>query len=129
MAASRLRALLVDDHVLLAVGLQMLLEQLGHEVVEVVVSGEEAIQSAEHHRPNFVVMDVELEGAMDGVEAATIIYERLGIRSIFFTGHSDPETRERARAAEPLAFLDKSSSKADLAAAISTIAAGEIALK
>jgi two-component system, response regulator PdtaR len=121
MVSSQLRVLIVDDHQLLAVGLEVLLTQLGHTVVETVGTGEEAIVAAERHRPDLVLMDIRLEGDMDGIEAAKEIRSRFGIRSVFFTGQTDSKTRELAAEAEPIAFLDKTTSKAELARVISAV--------
>jgi two-component system, response regulator PdtaR len=115
MGSAQLQVLVVENHELLAVGLELLLRQLGHKPVEVVGTGEEAIAAAERHRPDLILMDVGLDGEMDGIEAAQEIRTRFGIRSLFFTGMSDAETRMRAAVAEPIAFLDKTSSKAELA--------------
>jgi two-component system, response regulator PdtaR len=65
-------------------------------------------------------MDIRFEaGRIDGIEAAQEIRRRLGLRSVFFSGYSDARTRERAAAAEPLAFVDKTASRAELARVIS----------
>jgi CheY-like chemotaxis protein len=87
-----LRTLIVDDHEILGAGLACMLAELGHEVVDIVGTGEEAIESASRHKPDLIIMDVNLEGDMDGIAAATAIRQQLGIRSIFF-----PATRTRAR--------------------------------
>jgi two-component system, response regulator PdtaR len=118
-----LRILCVDDHQIIAAGLSSLLEELGHELVDFVSTGEEAIGSAERYKPDLIIMDIRLEGDMDGIEAASEIRQRFGIRSIFFSGYADPETRERANRADPVAFLDKTSSQAILARVINAVAA------
>jgi CheY-like chemotaxis protein len=118
MVSPRLRVLVVDDHQVLGAGLSCLLEELGHEVVDFVGTGEEAITSAERYKPDLILMDVHLEDDMDGIEAASQIRRHWGIKSIFFSGYSDAETRKRASMAEPIAFLDKTSSKADLVGVI-----------
>jgi two-component system, response regulator PdtaR len=120
MGSAQLQVLVVENHELLAVGLELLLTQLGHKAVDVVGTGEEAIAAAERYRPDLILMDIGLDGEMDGIEAAQEIRARFGIRSLFFTGMADPETRQRAALVEPIAFLDKTSSKADLARIIST---------
>ena len=116
-----MHVLIVEDHHLLAVGLELLLEEQGHDLVGVVSSGEQAVAAAEQHRPDLIIMDIALEGGMDGIDAAREIRSRLGIRSLFFTGVSDPETRQRAIAADPIAFLDKTSSPDQLRQVIAAI--------
>jgi two-component system, response regulator PdtaR len=123
MVATQLRVLVVENHQLLAVGLELLLTQLGHKAIEVVATGEEAIIAAERHRPDLILMDIGLDGDMDGIDAAQKILNRFGIRSLFFTGVSDPDTRARAALADPVAFLDKTSSKAELGSVISAFGA------
>jgi DNA-binding NarL/FixJ family response regulator len=121
MGAPRLRVLIVDDHQIICAGLECLLEELGHEVVEIVGTGAEAISSAERHKPDLILMDIHLEGDMDGIEAGSEIRKRFGIRSIFFSGDSDPETLKRAALAEPINILDKTTSQADLARVINAV--------
>jgi two-component system, response regulator PdtaR len=113
-----LRTLIVDDHEILGAGLACMLTELGHEVLDIVGTGEEAIESASRHKPDLIIMDVHLVGSMDGIAAATTIRQQLGIRSIFFSGYSDEDTRQRAAAADPIAFLDKTTSKEELARVI-----------
>ena len=52
-------------------------------------------------------MDIRLIGSRDGIDAAAEIRRRFGIGSIFVTANTDPETRERAQAVQPVAFLEK----------------------
>jgi len=84
--STRLRVLIVEDHQLLAVGLELLLNKLGHEFVDVASTGEDAILLAERQRPDLIVMDIGLDGKMDGIEAARKIGDRFGIRCIFLQG-------------------------------------------
>ena len=95
-------------------GLELLLDELGHELVDVVRTGEDAIRLAERQRPDLIVMDIGLDGDMDGIEAAREIRDRFAIRCIFFTGRTDPETRVRATSVNPVAFLSKTSTEEEL---------------
>jgi len=110
----QLRVLIVEDHQVLAMGLELLLDELGHELVDVVSTGEDAIRLAERQRPDLIVMDIGLDGDMDGIEAAREIGDCFGIRCIFFTGRTDPETRVRATSVNPVAFLSKTSTEEEL---------------
>jgi DNA-binding NarL/FixJ family response regulator len=118
-----LRALVVDDHPIIAAGLACLVEELGHQVVAIVGTHDEAVRSAEQHTPDLILMDVRLEGKVDGIQAALQIRGQLGIRSIFFSGYLDAITREKAALADPVALLDKTASKDDLARVIQAVAA------
>ena len=104
----RLRILIVEDHKIVSLGIEAVLLDAGHEVVASASSATEALKVATDHRPDLILMDIKLAGGTDGVEAAIQIRDQLGIPSIFFTGHVDADTRERASAASPLAIIDKS---------------------
>ena len=71
------------------------------------MSANQAVQLAEREKPDVVLMDIRLNGDRDGIEAAEEIYSHLGIQSIFVSANSDPRTRERAAALQPLGFLQK----------------------
>ena len=64
------RILIVEDELAMAKDIQYRLECLGYEVCSSASSGEEAIERAQVDRPNLVLMDIQLKGEMDGVEAA-----------------------------------------------------------
>jgi DNA-binding NarL/FixJ family response regulator len=121
MASARLQVLVVENQPIMAAGIAELLHALGHDVVATVPTGEEAIEVAAKSRPDFVLMDVSLDGDMDGIEAAQEIRNAFGTRSIFFTGTCDGFTRWRASLVGPLAFLDKTSTASQLALAIETV--------
>jgi len=107
LAARSLRVLIVEDEFFISLHTEQLLQVLGHVVVGIAVSAEQAIHFAEQERPDVVLMDIRLNGSRDGIEAADEIRKRLGIGSIFVTANTDPHTRQRALASEPLGFLEK----------------------
>lgn len=102
-----LRVLVVEDEFFISLHTKEMLEALGHTVVGVAVSANQAVQLAERNKPDVVLMDIRLNGDRDGIEAAEEIYRRLDIQSIFVSANSDPRTRERAAALRPLGFLQK----------------------
>ncbi len=101
------RILIVEDERLLAEELRERLTAIGATVVGSVVTGPQAIETAEQTRPDLVLMDIRLRGDMDGIEAATRITTALGTPIIFLTAHSDQMTVERAKAASPCGYLLK----------------------
>jgi two-component system, response regulator PdtaR len=100
------RILVVEDDYFVALTLEHTLTEAGYRVVAVAASGEEALDLAGRERPDLVLMDIRLAGAMDGIEAARVLRER-GFRSVFASAHSDAETRQRGAPAEPLDWLSK----------------------
>src|SRR5215510_12701896 len=107
LEARSLRVLIVEDEFFISLHTKQLLQTLGHRVVGIAVSADQAIHFAEQERPDVVLMDIRLVGSRDGIEAADEIRARLGIGSIFVTANTDTRTRQRALASQPLGFLEK----------------------
>lgn len=102
-----LRVLIVEDEFFISLNTEIMLEALGHTVVGVAVSADEAERMAERERPDVILMDIRLIGSRDGIDAAIAINDKLGIGSLFVTANTDVHTRRRALAAHPLGFLEK----------------------
>lgn len=110
--------LIVEDEQLVAIDIEAQLERLGHRVVGMAVSGEEAIAQAVRLRPDLVLMDVRIEGPMDGIDTAREI-GRLGQSPVvFLTAYTDVETLQRAGTAEPYGYLVKPFDQRELDAAV-----------
>jgi CheY-like chemotaxis protein len=101
------RILIVEDERLIAIDLQRRLTRLGHSVVGLAASGVEAIQKALALYPDVVLMDIRLQGAMDGVEAAQRIQASAPVPVVFMTAYVDEDTRQRVRATSPWGYLHK----------------------
>ncbi len=99
--------LVVEDEVVIAMDLQATLIDLGHEVPEIITSGEAAIQKALELRPDLVLMDIHLSGAVDGITAAAAITEALDIPVIYLTAYADEETLQRASLTAPFGYILK----------------------
>lgn len=104
---SAARILVVEDEAIVAEDLRDLLEELRYEVAAVVPSGREAIAKAVELRPDLVLMDIKLKGAMEGIEAAVKIREQTGPPVVFLTAFADERTLERAKTACPYGYLIK----------------------
>lgn len=109
-----LRIMIVEDEALIAMDLEMTLEDLGVEVVCKASSAAEAVRLARHHQPDCATMDINIHGDRDGVSAAIELFQMLGIRSIFVSAYGNPETRERATAANPVGWISKPFSETEL---------------
>jgi diguanylate cyclase (GGDEF)-like protein/PAS domain S-box-containing protein len=101
------RILVVEDESIVALDIQDRLESLGYEVPITVASGEKAIEQAGVLRPDLVLMDIQLQGRMDGVEAADEIRRLFGIPVIYLTANADHPTVERAKVTEPFGYVIK----------------------
>jgi two-component system, response regulator PdtaR len=101
------KILVVEDEFVTATALQVSLEGLGFEVVGTADTGEDAIRSAEELKPDIILMDIQLIGEMNGIQAAAIIKEKSGIPVIFLTGQSDDATIGKALESEPFGYIVK----------------------
>lgn len=102
-----LKILIVEDEVITGMCLKKNLEKLGYEVGKPVVSGEDAVIIALKEKPSVILMDINLIGEMDGVEAVEMINKQENIPVIYTTGYSNIEIKERAMKTQPLAYLEK----------------------
>jgi PAS domain S-box-containing protein len=104
---TRKRILIVEDEVIISMTLREAVQGMGYEVVDLVTSGEDAIVAAGTLKPDLILMDIRLNGEMDGIEAAKEIHMRHDIPIIFLTAHSDQETLARAVHTNSYGYLIK----------------------
>jgi signal transduction histidine kinase len=104
---SPIKILIVEDEMIIAEDMADALMNLGYEITGVVGSGNKAIEQAATTHPDIVLMDINLQGELDGVEAADEIRVNQEIPVIFLTAYADQQTIERAKATEPFAYLLK----------------------
>jgi two-component system, response regulator PdtaR len=112
------RIVIVEDDVFIRLDLATHLRGAGHEVVGTAASATEAVHITERERPDLVLMDVRLIGERDGIEAATEIWLRFSIRSLFVSANLDAAARAKAAAANPIGFLEKPYTPTTLLAAV-----------
>jgi PAS domain S-box-containing protein len=101
------RILVVDDERIVAQDIIEVLNGMGCQVVGTALSGEEAIAKAGEFRPDLILMDITLQGQMDGVEAASIIRREYDIPCVFLTAYSDRRYLERAKLTLPAGYMVK----------------------
>nr|MBI1229479.1 response regulator [Cytophagales bacterium] len=110
----RIRILIVEDDMVIAANISLQLTKLGYEVTGIESRGEEAIHHAKENLPDIILMDINLKGQLDGVEAAKIIKTFSDIPLIYLTGNSDEASFQKARETHPFAFLSKPFNKVNL---------------
>ena len=101
------RILVVEDERVVARDIQYRLTEMGHTVVNITRGGEEAVRLAHELRPDLVLMDIRLEGRVDGIAAAEEIRSRLHLPIVFLTAYADEDTLHRARVTEPFGYVLK----------------------
>ncbi len=115
---TKTRILVVEDEAITVAALKRELASLGYEVIATANTTESAVQAAEQHQPDIVLMDITLAGKLDGIAAAVTIRGTTGAPVIFLTAHADHGTMERAMLAGPFGYLLKPFNQAELKAAI-----------
>lgn len=101
------RILIVEDEHIVALDLQQQVEKLGHAVVGIGGTGQEAIDLALEMLPDLILMDIRLRGDMDGITAANEIRSVKQIPIVYLTAYSDAKTLERASVTQPLGYILK----------------------
>ena len=101
------KIVVIEDDAIVSMAMENLLVEAGYVVLSTCARGEDALAVIERQRPDLVLADVKLAGAMDGIEAAAAIRARRDVPIIFVTAHTDPTTRERMRAVGPADILAK----------------------
>lgn len=101
------KILVVEDEELIGQDIRILLEDMGYEVPDLIRSGEEAITRAREIQADLVLMDIMLEGEIDGIEAAHRINKDYGIPIIYITAYRNKEIFNRAKSTEPYAYIIK----------------------
>ncbi|NES04260.1 MAG: EAL domain-containing protein [Okeania sp. SIO2F4] len=104
---SKSKIMIVEDESIIAEDLADSLKTMGYAVVDIVSSGEEAILMAAEKQPNLILMDVMLQGKMDGITAAEQIQSSLQIPIIFLTAYTDNKTLQRVKATNPFGYIVK----------------------
>ncbi|MEA3487041.1 MAG: PAS domain S-box protein, partial [Thermodesulfobacteriota bacterium] len=101
------KILIVEDERIIALEMRHKLESMGYDVPDIVSSGEEAIKKAEELRPDLVLMDIVLQGEIDGVEAAGQIRTCFGIPVVYVTANVSDTRLEDITRSEPFGCLFK----------------------
>lgn len=99
--------LIVEDVRMIAEYIELVVLQHGYRVAGIVTTGEEAVGAAIRTNPDLVLMDIKLQGGMDGITAAELIHRQAGIPIIYITAYTEKAVFERAMLANPAAYLHK----------------------
>ena len=115
------RILITEDERLIAEDLRLILQSYGHEIIEIVSTGEKAIRIALQTKPDLIFMDIKLAGIMTGLDAAKEIVKEYNIPIIFCSAYSDDQTLLHAYALHPAGYISKPFNEEDIFCAIEPI--------
>jgi serine phosphatase RsbU (regulator of sigma subunit)/CheY-like chemotaxis protein len=118
MTASKI--LVVEDEGLVGLELTESLARMGYDVLPAVPTGREALERAAREKPDLVLMDIRLSGALDGIDTARALRDRHNIPVVYLTAHSDETTLQRAKQSEAFGYLLKPFEHRTLRAAVET---------
>ena len=108
------RILIVEDELIIARDLENRLLGLGYAVSGKTSSAKSALGLIAQDQPDLVLMDIVLQGEMNGIEAAEVIRDTWGIPVIFLTAYAETERLEQAKLAYPFGYLLKPFQNRDL---------------
>jgi len=110
--------IIVEDEGIVAADLEDRLNRWGHKVVAKVASGQTALAEVARLKPDLVLMDIIIEGTMDGVQAAEQIMSLHEIPVVFLTAHADNPTMKRAQLTGPFGYVLKPFDERELHVAV-----------
>ena len=111
---SQVKILVVEDEIVIADNICLILEDLGYEVLEPAINYEEAIETIEAEKPDIAILDIQLGRRRDGFDLAWTSKEQYDFPFIFLTSNADAGTIERVKKVAPPAYLVKPFKKDDL---------------
>lgn len=113
--------LIIEDQLLIAEDLANLLGESGHEIVAITDTGEQAVKLALETLPDLMLVDIQLRGAMDGIEAAQAIRAQTDAAIIYLTAHAETGLFNRAKETEPDGYLYKPVSPLELSRCVEIV--------
>lgn len=118
----KVRILIVEDDMIIAANISLQLTRLGYEVIGIESRGEEAVSHACRNPPDIILMDINLKGAINGIEAAHAIRRQREIPIVYLTANNDEATFSKAKETQPHAFISKPFSALNLQRSIALVA-------
>ncbi len=118
----KVRILIVEDDMIIAANISLQLTRLGYEVIGIESRGEEAVSHASRNPPDIILMDINLKGAINGIEAAHAIRRHREIPIVYLTANNDEATFSKAKETQPHAFISKPFSSLNLQRSIALVA-------
>jgi PAS domain S-box-containing protein len=112
------RIVVVEDEAIVAMDIEERLTAMGYEPAGRAAGGEQALELVEQRHPDLVLMDIRLQGDMDGIAAAEEIRRRFHLPVIFLTAYSENDTLDRVKLTEPFGYILKPFDDRELKSAI-----------
>lgn len=101
------KVLIVEDEMIISLLIEKMVKNLGHEVLNKVSTGEEAVSCALKDNPDLILMDIRLDGELTGIEAVSQIHRNKNIPVIYISGNTDVLSNGKLKDSNYLTFLAK----------------------
>lgn len=111
---STTKILIVEDEMIIAANISLQLKNLGYQVTATIPRGNEVLPSIENFPPDIILMDINLNGDLDGIDVVHAIQKKYTIPIIYLTANADSVSFNRAKLTNPYAFISKPFKKIDL---------------
>lgn len=115
------KILIVEDEKIIAKDLEIRLLNMNYDVVASVSSGKEALATVKNQQVDLILMDIMIDGDIDGIETAELIHQQMDVPIIYLTAYADERTFERAKLSDPFGYLLKPFQERDLDLTIRTV--------
>jgi two-component system, cell cycle sensor histidine kinase and response regulator CckA len=112
------RIMIVEDEHIVALDIRKQVENHGYVVAGIHASGEAALADIVTAKPDLILMDIRLQGELDGLQTAKIINDKHSIPVVMLTAYADDATLHRAKLAQPFAYIIKPFEERELRTAI-----------
>lgn len=106
--------LVVEDEIVVAMEIEEKLKLMGYDVTAICSTGEDAVSELGQQVPDLVLMDIKLDGEIDGIQTAEMIHRDHDIPVVYLTAYADDVTLNRAKVTEPFGYLVKPFSETEL---------------
>ncbi|HLP16293.1 MAG TPA: PAS domain S-box protein [Bacteroidota bacterium] len=114
----RQKILIVEDELIQALDVQSTLERLDYAVTTIAASAQEAMDAVEKDQPDLILMDIKLEGPLDGIAAAQLIHAKYDVPIVYMSANPDIGTFERAINSNPFGYVLKPFQEGELRTAV-----------
>lgn len=101
------KVLIVEDDMIISMVLERMIKKIGHQIINKVITGQGAIDSALELNPDLILMDIQLKDDIDGITAMQKIRKKSDVHVIYITGNSDQYNLSRAKETNFVDYLVK----------------------
>ncbi len=102
-----MKILIVEDEMIIAMDMKSRLEEMGHNVVDILNNGKDVLDKMNFLQPGLILMDIRIKGNMDGIELTKQIHDCFDTPVIFMTAFNDSDTAERIDNTNYYGFMTK----------------------